>query len=224
MACKHIFLSLTLAFSACTTPQTAKHKNKQHTQWLKQNGLVEATPSDIAKAKTEEVTLKNGVAISSDGSLRVVFIMGDRVPLKGDYQTEYHSKSHYRLEDVRTGKCMAKVVSTICRQYAEFGFEQRIWISPSDQRVLIYESWADGCSPHDTTALITPSEAPDSWKVQYLNLPSNSQPDILEHEATPQGFSGDTLLLNPNTSNNIYKIRIKGIKIIKDWTGGFIIG
>lgn len=211
-------IAVALLFAACqVAPPSASGplpKNDRYPTdlekrtWVSQQKLKEAEAHEITAARATEAPFSGGKATSPDGRFLVAFHLGKLLSANGQNTTT----SYYSIE-TRSGKELARVQSTLSGELnKEFGYKQKAWFT-RDGQVLIYETWSDGASPHDTTAVI--SCVPDGMQcvVRYLGLPAfTGYPGVEEHGAVPVGIVDDQMLFDPLVSETIYKIPLRAIQ------------
>jgi hypothetical protein len=181
--------------------------------WLKHEGLLEATAEETVAASAGEIRFNK--AILPDKEFRFVFKMGTRQSVSGTRNSgPQTTTSYYALKSFCSGNTVARIASSLSAEDAkEMGYKQKILISHNGQRLLIYETWCDGCSYHDSVALVSAVPNGESWTVKYLKLPEFSgYAGVNDHGATPVGFAGDDLLFKTLASDKICKKNLAEIE------------
>jgi len=176
--------------------------------WLKQEGLLEATAEEVTIASAGKIGFEENKAILPNKELRLVFKMGARQSVSGTANSgPQTTTSFYALKSIGSGNAVVRIASSLSVTDAkEMGYKQKILISRNGQRLLIYETWCDGRSYHDTVALVSAVPNRESWTVKYLKLPEFSgYPGVNDHGPTPVGFAGDDLLFKTLASDKVVK-------------------
>lgn len=176
--------------------------------WLKHEGLVEATSDEVATASAGEIRFERNKATLPNKEFRVAFTMGNRRAVSGTGNSgPQTTTSFYALKSIRSGNTVATIASSLSAADAkELGYTRKLVNSADGQRLLIYETWCDGCSYHDTVALVLAAPNGEAWTVKYLKLPEFSDyPGVNDHGPTPVGFAGDDLLFKTLASDKVVK-------------------
>jgi len=159
-------------------------------------------------ASAGEIRFEGDKAILPNKEFRVAFKMGNRRSVSGTGNSgPQTTTSFYALKSIRSGNTLATIASSLSAEDAkELGYTRKLLISANGQRLLIYETWCDGCSYHDTVALVSAVPNGESWTVKYLKLPEFSgYPGVNDHGPTPVGFAGDDLLFKTLASDEVVK-------------------
>jgi hypothetical protein len=165
----------------------------------------------MAMARAGEVFFKGNKAFLPGGALAVVFKMGVLKTFMGPENYSLSTTtSVYEVKNLGSGITLAETASTLSARLGdELGYKQKVWITPDHTRLLIYETWCDGCASHDTYALVSKSPNGANWQVKYLKIPEfTGYPGVNDHGPVPIGFAGDYLIFDPLVSDKFYKRKI----------------
>ncbi|MEO5913864.1 MAG: hypothetical protein ABIS50_06500 [Luteolibacter sp.] len=178
--------------------------------WIQHQGLVEASPEEIATARAGEIPFDGRKVTVPGGLLAVVFKMGTMQPVSAAVSYLFTTTSLYEVRNVGSGKIVAKTASTLSAKLGgEVGYKQKVLVSQDGSHLLIHETWCDGSQNHDTYALVFKTSGEEEWRVKYLELPEFTDFEGIEdHGSTPVGFAGDDLLFKPVASDKICKKKL----------------
>lgn len=219
LACSCLGILCAVLNSGCQIPSPQalnSYSNERYpakseiTGWIGEHRLRKASGLEIRQATTLKQSLRDARAESGDGRFSVSFVPDELIHLGN---ATFSSTSFYSVTDRSTGKELQRVPSTISKELAGENrrrIEQNVWFLPNG-RILLNESWSDGCCPHDMVALVDPGSKLGP-KLRYLALPEfNGYPGEKERGAYPLGIIGDWIIFNPLLSNQPFKMKLSEI-------------